>query len=241
MDHCFTPILSHHTKLIKIKMFCKCILELNTECVGNQPIPLVYFSKTNNHDVISKCDTNGGTWLQIMCPHTFLKNSKPLAKVIGTKQYRKSSRTIFEGPLNEKHSEHARVQINASWFKVTFVFGWKSSIKKGRLTSTNGCKKQKATMVSLNGTTKMFGNNACTTRTYFLTCVNAHVQHNHGCSHNPTNQKGCRTTNKNIQNLINIYVLPFKAMAIMEINVFPFIWMLKIQTKNPFDEILSFD
>jgi hypothetical protein len=49
-----------------------------------------------------------------MCPHTFFKNSKPLAKVIGTKQYRKSSCTIFERPLNEKHSEHARVEINAS-------------------------------------------------------------------------------------------------------------------------------
>jgi hypothetical protein len=71
-------------------MFCKCILKLNTKCASNQPMPLIYFSKTNNHDVISKCDMNGGTWLWIMCPHTFLKNSKPLAKVIGTKQYRKS-------------------------------------------------------------------------------------------------------------------------------------------------------
>jgi hypothetical protein len=73
-----------------------------------------------------------------MCPHTFKKNSKPLAKVIGTKQYRKSSYTILEGPLNERHNEHARMEINASRFKVTFVFGWKSSIKRGSLTSTNG-------------------------------------------------------------------------------------------------------
>jgi hypothetical protein len=35
------------------------------------------------------------------------------------------------------------------------------------------------------------------------------------CSHNPTNQKGCQTTKKNSQNLINIYVLPFKAMVVM--------------------------
>jgi hypothetical protein len=49
-----------------------------------------------------------------MCPHIIFKNSKPLAKVIGIKQYRKSLYTILEGPLNEKHSEHAKVEINAS-------------------------------------------------------------------------------------------------------------------------------
>jgi hypothetical protein len=36
-----------------------------------------------------------------------------------------------------------------------------------------------------------------------------------GCSHNPTNQKECWITKKNNQNWIKIYVLPFKAMAIM--------------------------
>ncbi len=36
------------------------------------------------------------------------------------------------------------------------------------------------------------------------------------CGHNPTRQKRYWTTKKNIQNWINIYVLPFKAMAIME-------------------------
>jgi hypothetical protein len=36
-----------------------------------------------------------------------------------------------------------------------------------------------------------------------------------GCSHNPTNQKMCQVTKTNNQNWINIYVLPFKAMAIM--------------------------
>jgi hypothetical protein len=36
-----------------------------------------------------------------------------------------------------------------------------------------------------------------------------------GCSHNPTSQKGHWTAKKNNQNWINIYVLSFKAMAIM--------------------------
>jgi hypothetical protein len=36
-----------------------------------------------------------------------------------------------------------------------------------------------------------------------------------GCSHNPTSQKGHWIAKKNNQNLIKIYVLPFKAMAIM--------------------------
>jgi hypothetical protein len=36
-----------------------------------------------------------------------------------------------------------------------------------------------------------------------------------GCSHNPTSQKGRWTPKKNNQNLINIYVFSFKAMAIM--------------------------
>jgi hypothetical protein len=33
MDHLFTPTSCHHTNwnLVKIKMFCKCILELNDE------------------------------------------------------------------------------------------------------------------------------------------------------------------------------------------------------------------
>jgi hypothetical protein len=34
-------------------------------------------------------------------------------------------------------------------------------------------------------------------------------------NHNPTSQKGCRTTKKNNQNWINIYVLSFKTMTIM--------------------------
>ncbi len=58
----------------------------------------------------------------------------------------------------------------------------------------------------------------------YLKCIknsnpNVHVyvfqQAMKGCSHNPTNQKGHWTTKKNNQNWINMYVLPFKAMAIM--------------------------
>jgi hypothetical protein len=37
----------------------------------------------------------------------------------------------------------------------------------------------------------------------------------YGCNHNPTSQQGCRITKKNNQNWINIYVLSFKAKAIM--------------------------
>jgi hypothetical protein len=40
------------------------------------------------------------------------------------------------------------------------------------------------------------------------------------CSHNPTSQKGRKTTKKNNQNWINIYVLPFKTMAIMGSHYF---------------------
>jgi hypothetical protein len=42
VDHHFTPTLCYHTKLAKIKMLYKCILELNGECVDNWPIG--YFS-----------------------------------------------------------------------------------------------------------------------------------------------------------------------------------------------------
>ncbi len=36
-----------------------------------------------------------------------------------------------------------------------------------------------------------------------------------GCSHNPMSQKRCWTTKKNRENWINIFIFPFKAMAIM--------------------------
>jgi hypothetical protein len=35
------------------------------------------------------------------------------------------------------------------------------------------------------------------------------------CNHNPMSQKGCWIAKKNSQKMINIYVFPFKAVAIM--------------------------
>jgi len=42
------------------------------------------------------------------------KNSKSLTKSYGTKQYHKNSYTMHEKPLDEKHGEHTKTQINAS-------------------------------------------------------------------------------------------------------------------------------
>jgi hypothetical protein len=53
------------------------------------------------------------------------------------------------------------------------------------------------------------------------------------------NQKGRWTTKKNNKYWINIYVLSFKAMAIMANFFLNSYECQKIQTKNPFDEILS--
>jgi hypothetical protein len=52
-------------------------------------------------------------------------------------------------------------------------------------------------------------------------------------------QKGCQTVKKNNKYWINIYVLSFKAMAIMANFFFNSYECQGIQTKNPFDEILS--
>jgi hypothetical protein len=38
MDHLFTPTPCCQTKLTRIKMFHKCIFELNVKCVGNWSI-----------------------------------------------------------------------------------------------------------------------------------------------------------------------------------------------------------
>jgi len=44
-----------------------------------------------------------------------------------------------------------------------------------------------------------------------------HISKTKGCSHNTTNQKGHQTSKKKKnQNWINIYVFPFKVMAIRE-------------------------
>jgi hypothetical protein len=59
-------------------------------------------------------------------------------------------------------------------------------------------------------------------------------------NHNPTSQKGHRIAKKTNQNWINIYVSPFKAMAIMASCCFFHSYECHgIQTKNPFDGTLS--
>ncbi len=57
------------------------------------------------------------------CVHISQKNkSKPLAESLGTKQFCKSSRTILEGPLDERGGKCVKVEINASLSKTRFVF-----------------------------------------------------------------------------------------------------------------------
>jgi hypothetical protein len=73
-----------------------------------------------------------------MCPHTLKKRLKPLAKSSKTKQSRRSSYTIFERPPEKRHGEQAKVEINVSRSKVTFVLGWKSSTKGAKSTSIGG-------------------------------------------------------------------------------------------------------
>lgn len=87
------------------------------------------------------------------------------------KQSHKSSYTTFEGLLNERCGEHAKEKINTSWFIIDFVFGWKSLTKWGRSIFANGSRRQKATMVSSDGTIIMFITNAHIVWTFFL-----HVQ-----------------------------------------------------------------
>jgi len=75
--------------------------------------PPACFPKTNNHVVTNMCDTNGGTWPQTMYMHISKQKSKPLAKSLGRKQYRKSSHTIFKGLSDERCGECIKVEINA--------------------------------------------------------------------------------------------------------------------------------
>jgi hypothetical protein len=67
--------------------------------------PLAYFPKTNCHVATNRHDIDGGTWPQAMCLHIFKQKSKPLAKSSGTRQYHKSSYTIFKGLLDERRGE----------------------------------------------------------------------------------------------------------------------------------------
>jgi hypothetical protein len=104
-----------------------------------------------------------------MCPHITKKRLKPLAKSLGAKQYHRSSYTIPKGPPKKKHGEQAKAKINASQYKITFISGWKSSMKGGRSISTSGWRKQRIPMVSLDGVTGVFRTNAHITRMYSST------------------------------------------------------------------------
>jgi len=109
----------------------------------------------------------------------FKKRSKQLAKSYETKQYQKKLiHTILKGLLNERHDECAKVKINASQTKITFMSRWKSLTKVGRLTFCNEWKRWKVNVISSNGTTKNFKANTHIVRRYFSTCVAACVQHN---------------------------------------------------------------
>jgi hypothetical protein len=70
--------------------------------------------------------------------HNIFKKSKPLIQSLRTRQYCKSSYTILEGLLDERHGECIKIDINASLSKTRFVSRSKSLTKGGRSTSTNG-------------------------------------------------------------------------------------------------------
>ncbi len=114
-----------------------------------------------------------------MCPHTSKKRLKPLAKAYGTKQFGRSSYTIFEKPLEERHGEWVKVKTNVSWSKVTFVLKWKSSTKGGKSNSIGGWKRWRILVVSLDGVASVFGANAHIAWTYSPTWAKACVRFNH--------------------------------------------------------------
>jgi hypothetical protein len=70
--------------------------------------------------------------------HISKQKSKPLTKSSKTKQYCKSSCTIFKGLLDERCGECNNAKINASLSKTRSISRLKSSTKGGRSTSTNG-------------------------------------------------------------------------------------------------------
>jgi hypothetical protein len=73
-----------------------------------------------------------------MSLHSSKQKSKPLAKSSRTKQYHKSSYTIFKRLLNERRGECIKAKINAYLSQKKSIFGLKSLTKGGRSTSTNG-------------------------------------------------------------------------------------------------------
>ncbi len=102
--------------------------------------PLACFLKTNSHVATNMCNIDGETWPQVMCLHISKQKPKPIAKSSRTKQYCKSSYTIFKGLLDERCGKCIKAKINASQSKTRSIFGLKSSTKGGRSTSTNGWK-----------------------------------------------------------------------------------------------------
>jgi len=137
------------------------------------------FSNDKNRDVKNKHYTKSGTWPWAICPHTSKKRLKPLVEAFGTKQFGRSSYTIFERPLEERHGERAKVKTNVSWSKVTFVLGCKSWTKGGKSTSIGGWKRWRILVVSLDGVASVFGANVCIAQTYSPTWTKACAQHNH--------------------------------------------------------------
>ncbi len=130
VDHHLTPTLCCHTKLMRTTMLQTCIVELNGECVVDQPIGhisnhdgsnVVSFFRTSNCDDASKRNMDGGTWPWSMCSHTLKTKLKLFAKSSKTKQFRKRSYSVLEKLLNERHCECAKMEINASCFKITYV------------------------------------------------------------------------------------------------------------------------
>ncbi len=137
-------------------------------------MPSDCFSNVNSGDAESKCDTKGGTWPQTMCPHTSKKRSKPLVKSFGTKQSRKSSYTILEGPMEERCDEWTKLETNVSQSKVTSISGWKSSTKEERSTSASGWRRRRTFVVSLEGDI-VFGANVHIIWAYSFTWARACV------------------------------------------------------------------
>jgi hypothetical protein len=66
-----------------------------------------------------------------MCPHTSKTKLKPLVKSSRITQSHKSSFTILKRLPNERRGECAKMKINASWSKSTFVVGWRPTLTSG--------------------------------------------------------------------------------------------------------------
>ncbi len=118
-----------------------------------------------------KNDNEDGTWPWIMCPHTLKKILKPFIESFTTKQSHKSAYTTPKRQLEERQCEQAKAKTNVSHSKMNFVPRWKSSTKKGKSTSTSGCRRRRTPLVSLDGTTCVLKVNA-----HIAQCIPLHEQ-----------------------------------------------------------------